>query len=58
MKLWIRKFKENLTDIPIRVRKTSKGKFSLLLLTLFFLPGGSILCLFALYIRFRDYKPL
>jgi len=56
MKFGIKNFKENLASIPNRVEKTSKGEFSILLLTLFFLPGGSILCLFALYFRFRNRK--
>lgn len=56
MKFGIKNFKENLASIPNRVEKTSKGKFSILLLTLFILPGGSILCLFALYFRFRNRK--
>ena len=56
MKFGIKNFKENLASIPNLVEKTSKGKFSILLLTLFFLPGGSILCLFALYFRFRNRK--
>ena len=56
MNFGIKNFKENLASIPNRVEKTSKGKFSILLLTLFFLPGGSILCLFALYFRFRNRK--
>ena len=56
MKFGIKNFKENLASIPNRVEKTSKGKFSILLLTLFLLPGGSILCLFALYFRFRNRK--
>ena len=56
MKFGIKNFKDNLASIPKKVEKTSKGEFSLLLITLFFLPGGSILCLFALYFRFRDRK--
>ena len=56
MNFGIKNCKENLASIPKRVEKTSKGKFSILLLTLFFLPGGSILCLFALYFRFRNRK--
>lgn len=58
MKFGIKNFKENLASIPNRVEKTSKGKFSLLLITLFILPGGSILCLFALYFRFRNRKKI
>ena len=58
MKFGIKNFKENLDSIHNRVEKTSKGKFSILLLTLFFLPGGSILCLFALYFRFRNRKKI
>jgi len=58
MKFGIKNFKENLASIPNRVEETSKGKFSLLLLTLFILPGGSILCLFAFYFRFRNRKKI
>tara|TARA_A100001011_G_scaffold8548_1_gene9774 strand:+ start:1303 stop:1476 length:174 start_codon:yes stop_codon:yes gene_type:complete len=54
MKQTFKKFKKNLASIPERVEQTSRGKFSLLLIFLFFLPGGSILCLFALYLKFKN----
>ena len=56
MNFGIKNFKENLASIPNRVEKTSKGKFSVLLIALFLLPGGSILCLIAVYLRFKNYK--
>ena len=34
MKFGIKNFRENLASIPNRVEKTSKGKFSILLITL------------------------
>jgi len=49
-------FRENLSGIPEKVKNTSKGKFSVLLIALFLLPGGSILCLIAVYFRFKNYK--
>ncbi len=55
MDLGLNKFKENLAGIPKKVEDTDKGRFSVLLITLFLLPGGSILCLIALYFRFRNY---
>jgi len=44
-------FKENLKELPEKIRKTPPGKFYSLLVGIFFLPGGSILCLIAIYIR-------
>ena len=55
MKHFIGKFKGNLSDIPKRVRATNKGSFFLLLVTLFLLPGGSILSLFAIYFKLTNY---
>jgi len=44
-------FKENLQELPKSIRETPAGKFYSLLVGIFFLPGGSILCLIAIYIR-------
>jgi hypothetical protein len=48
----VKDFKEKLKELPGLVKKTSPNKFYPLLLALFLLPGGSFLCLFALYLRF------
>jgi len=55
MKRFLDNFKKNLADIPPRVEKASKGQFISLLIVLFFLPAGTILCLIALYFKFRNY---
>lgn len=55
MKNFVENFRRNLSDIPRKVEQTSRGKFILLLGVLFLLPGGSFLCLAAVYIKFRNY---
>ena len=55
MKKSLDNFKKNLADIPTRVKQASKGKFISLLFVLFLLPAGTILCLIALYFKFRNY---
>jgi len=45
-------FKEHLKELPEVVKRTDPKKFYSLLVGLFLLPGGSFLCLFALYLRF------
>jgi len=52
---FILNFKKNLAEIPKKVEETNNGKFNMLLITLFILPMGSILCLFAIYFRFKKY---
>jgi hypothetical protein len=52
---FISNFKKNLGLIPKKVEETNNGKFYMLLATLFILPMGSILCLFAIYFRFKKY---
>jgi len=44
--------KQRLKELPDLVKKTKPSKFYLLLVGLFLLPGGSLLCVFALYLRF------
>tara|TARA_X000000950_G_scaffold52950_1_gene62725 strand:+ start:1709 stop:1888 length:180 start_codon:yes stop_codon:yes gene_type:complete len=48
-------FKKNLASIPNRVEQTSRGEFIALLALLFVIPAGTILCLAALYFKFRNY---
>ena len=55
MKKFLDIFKKNLADIPARVEQASKGKFISLLFVLLLLPAGTILCLIALYFKFRNY---
>lgn len=55
MKNFVENFSRNLSDIPRKVEQTSRGKFIFLLGVLFLLPRGSILCLAAVYIKFRNY---
>lgn len=55
MKYFVKNFRRNLSDIPRKVEQTSRGKFIFLLGVLFLLPGGSFLCLVAVYIKFRNY---
>ena len=55
MKKFIKTFKRNLFNIPKKVEQTSRGEFIFLLGVLFLLPGGSFLCLAAIYIKFRNY---
>lgn len=55
MKNFVENFSRNLSDIPRKVEQTSRGKFIFLLGVLFLLPGGSFLCLAAVYIKFRNY---
>jgi hypothetical protein len=55
MKKFLDNFKKNLADIPARVEQASKGKFISLLFVLLLLPAGTILCLIALYFKFRNY---
>ena len=55
MKKFVESFKRNLSDIPRKVEQTSKGKFIFILGVLFLLPGGSFLCLAAIYIKFKKY---
>ena len=55
MKKFLDNFKKNLADIPPRVEQASKGKFISLLFVLILLPEGTILCLIALYFKFRNY---
>ena len=45
-------FREHLNELPDTVKRTDSKKFYPLLVGLFLLPGGSFLCLFALYLRF------
>tara|TARA_B110000046_G_scaffold156900_1_gene167903 strand:+ start:431 stop:610 length:180 start_codon:yes stop_codon:yes gene_type:complete len=56
MKKSLVNFKKNLADIPARVEKASKGKFISLLFVLLLLPAGTILCITALYFKFRNYN--
>lgn len=55
MKNFVENFSRNLSDIPRKVEQTSRGKFIFLLGVLFLLPGGSFLCLAAVYMKFRNY---
>ena len=55
MKNFVENFSRNLSDIPRKVEQTSRGKFIFLLGVLFLVPGGSFLCLAAVYIKFRNY---
>ena len=55
MKNFVENFSRNLSEITRKVEKTSRGKFIFLLGVLFLLPGGSFLCLAAVYIKFRNY---
>lgn len=55
MKKFIDDFKKNLAMIPSKVEHTSWSEFLLLLLVLFILPSGTLLCLVALYFKFRNY---
>ena len=55
MKNFVENFSRNLSDIPRKVEQTSRAKFIFLLGVLFLLPGGSFLCLAAVYIKFRNY---
>jgi hypothetical protein len=55
MKKFLDNFKKNLADIPTGVEQASKGKFISLLFVLFLLPAGIILCLIALYFKFKNY---
>ena len=55
MKNFVENFSRNLSDIPRKVEQTSRGKFIFLLGVLFLLPGGSFLCLAAVFIKFRNY---
>tara|TARA_B100000242_G_C42599742_1_gene283303 strand:+ start:89 stop:265 length:177 start_codon:yes stop_codon:yes gene_type:complete len=55
MKKFFENFKRNLSDIPRKVEQTSKGEFIFLLGVLFLLPGGSFLCIAAIYVKFRNY---
>ena len=55
MKNFVENFRRNLSDIPRKVEQTSRGKFIFLLGVLFLLPGGSFLCLAAIYIKFINY---
>ena len=54
MKNFVENFSRNLSDIPRKVEQTSRGKFIFLLGVLFLLPGGSFLCLAAVYIKLRN----
>tara|TARA_B100000768_G_scaffold56312_1_gene54774 strand:+ start:502 stop:663 length:162 start_codon:yes stop_codon:yes gene_type:complete len=45
-------FKYKINELPEVIKKTNPNKFYPLLVGLFLLPGGSFLCLFALYLRF------
>ncbi|MDG2372044.1 MAG: hypothetical protein P8L83_05480 [Flavobacteriaceae bacterium] len=44
-------FKKKLEVLRKEVQHVRKGKFIAYLVALFLLPGGSILCIIALYIR-------
>lgn len=55
MKNFVENFSRNLSDIPRKVEQTSRGEFIFLLGVLFLLPGGSFLCLAAVYMKFRNY---
>ena len=55
MKNFVENFRRNLSDIPRKVQQTSRGKFIFLLGVLFLLPGGSFLCLAAVYIKFKNH---
>ena len=48
--------KKNLAEIPSRVEGTNTVEFLILLGVIFFLPAGSILCIAAIYFKFRNYK--
>jgi hypothetical protein len=45
-------FREQIAELPAQVKNTKPNRFYPLLVGLFLLPGGSFLCLFALYLRF------
>ena len=45
-------FLNKIRSIRKEVKEVKTGKFIAYLIALFFLPGGSILCIIALYIRF------
>jgi hypothetical protein len=49
-------FKQRLNELPDLVKKTKPSKFYILLGGLFLLPGGSLLCAFALYLRYFKKK--
>jgi len=44
-------FKKKQEALRKEVRHVGKGKFIVYLIALFLLPGGSILCIIALYLR-------
>ena len=56
MKNFFQELKKNLAEIPSRVEGTNTVEFLILLGVLFFLPAGSILCIAAIYFKFRNYK--
>jgi|TARA_B110000259_G_scaffold60142_1_gene71052 hypothetical protein len=55
MKKFFEDFKKNLADIPVKVEQASKSKFIALLVGLLLMPAGTLLCLLALYFKFRNY---
>jgi hypothetical protein len=55
MKKFLEDFKKNLAVIPTKVEQARKGKFIALLVVLLLMPAGTILCLIALYFKFRNY---
>ena len=55
MKKFFEDFKKNLADIPTKVEQASKGKFIALLVVRLLMPGGTFLCLIALYFKFKNY---
>lgn len=54
MKKFIEEFKKNLAAIPTKVEQTTFTGFLTLLILLFLLPGGSLLCLAAIYFKIRN----
>jgi len=49
---YFQEFLKRIRLIKKEVREVKTGKFIAYLIALFLLPGGSILCIIAIYIRF------
>ena len=56
MNNFLQELKKNFAEIPSRVEGTNTTEFLILLGVVFFLPAGSILCIVAIYFKFRNYK--
>ena len=53
MNNFFQELKKNLAEIPSRVEGTNTAEFLILLGVIFFLTAGSILCIVAIYFKFR-----